>query len=65
MFWKHLERYKNNEDIRFSNGDELYHYKKALVFSTFCGPRDVLSTGPNNGGFRKDLEAVFNVDISF
>lgn len=31
----------------FSNGDELHHYKKALVL-TFRGSRDVLSTGPDN-----------------
>ena len=30
-------------------GDELYHYKKSLVLK-FSGPRDVVSTGPNNGG---------------
>lgn len=47
----------------FSNRDRLHHYKKALVL-TFRGPRDVLSTGPDNGGIRKDLEAVFNVDIN-
>ena len=49
--------------FEFSNNDQLHHYKKALVL-TFRGPRDVLSTGPDNGGFRKDLEAVFNVDIN-
>lgn len=47
----------------FSNQDELYHYKKSLVLS-FHGPRHVLSTGPDNGGYREDLEAVFNVDIN-
>ena len=42
-------------------GDELYHYKKSLVLK-FSGPRDVVSTGPNNGGYRTDLRAVFNND---
>lgn len=47
----------------FFNGDELHHYKKALVLS-FCDKREVLSTGPDNGGIRTDLKAVFNVDIN-
>lgn len=47
----------------FSNRDQLHHYKKALVL-IFREPRDVLSTGPDNGGLRKDLEAVYNVDIN-
>ena len=42
-------------------GDELHHYKKSLVLC-FKGPRKVLSTGPNNGGYRTDLQAVFNND---
>ena len=49
--------------FEFSNGDELHHYKKALVV-TFCDERKVLSTGPDNGGLRTDLKAVFNVDIN-
>lgn len=44
-------------------GDELYHYKKSLVLK-FSGPRDVVSTGPNNGGYRRDLTAVFNNDCN-
>ena len=44
-------------------GDELYHYKKSLVLK-FFGPRDVVSTGPNNGGYRRDLTAVFNNDCN-
>lgn len=47
----------------FSNGDELHHYKKALVL-TFRDERKVLSTGPDNGGIHNDLKAVFNVDIN-
>lgn len=48
---------------QLSNKDTLHRYKKALVL-TFAGPRNTLSTGPDNGGFREDLEAVFNVDIN-
>lgn len=48
---------------QLSNQDTLHRYKKALVL-TFAGPRNTLSTGPDNGGFREDLEAVFNVDIN-
>ncbi len=49
--------------MTFSNGDELHHYKKTLVL-VFGGERHVLSTGPNNGGFRTDLQAVFNNDMN-
>lgn len=49
------------EIYRFPNGDELHHYKKSLVIF-FKGPRKVLGTGPNNGGYRTDLQAVFNND---
>lgn len=48
---------------QLSNQDTLHRYKKALVL-TFAGPRNTLSTGPDNGGFREDLKAVFNVDIN-
>ena len=44
-------------------GDYLHHYKKSLVLC-FAGPRDVLSTGPIGGGFRTDLQAVFNNDCN-
>lgn len=44
-------------------GDTLHHYKKSLVLC-FAGPRDVLSTGPIGGGFRTDLQAVFNNDCN-
>ena len=44
-------------------GDEVLRYDKSLVVR-FSGKRKVLSTGPNNGGYRKDMEAVFNNDCS-
>lgn len=47
----------------FKNGDVLHHYKKSLVLC-FQGNRKVLSTGPNNGGYRTDLQAVFNYDAN-
>ena len=43
-------------------GDEVHHYKKSLVIC-FKGKRKVLSTGPNNGGYRTDLRAVFNLSL--
>ena len=42
-------------------GDAIHHYKKSIVVM-FSGERHVLSTGPNNGGYREDLQAVFNRD---
>ncbi|MCI6857790.1 MAG: adenosylcobinamide amidohydrolase [Eubacterium sp.] len=45
----------------FSNGDTVHKYKKSIVIC-FKGKRSVLSTGPNNGGYRTDLKAVFNND---
>lgn len=42
-------------------GDRVYHYQKSVVIC-FGGARTVLSTGPFNGGIRKDLDAVFNHD---
>ena len=42
-------------------GDAVHHYKKSIVV-VFAGKRHVLSTGPNNGGYREDLQAVFNRD---
>lgn len=47
----------------FSNGDTVHRYEKSIVIC-FQGPRSVLSTGPNNGGFRTDLSAVFNHDAN-
>ena len=44
-----------------SDGDTLHRYKQSLVVC-FHGKRKVLSTGPNNGGLRYDLQAVFNYD---
>lgn len=49
--------------LQLSGGDELYRYRKSLVVA-FHGPRKVLSTGPNNGGYRTDLQAVFNHDCN-
>ena len=46
-----------------SNKDVLYRYKKSLVL-LFGGKRNVLSTGPDNGGYREDLKAVFNHDAN-
>ena len=43
------------------NGDTIHHYKKSIVV-IFSGKRHVISTGPNNGGYREDLQAVFNHD---
>ena len=41
--------------------DMVHHYKKSIVV-LFSGKRHVISTGPNNGGYREDLQAVFNRD---
>ncbi len=49
--------------MELADGDRLYRYKKALVL-LFHGKRTVLSTGPNNGGYREDLTAVFNHDMN-
>ena len=38
----------------FPSGDTVHKYKKSIVIS-FKGKRNVLSTGPNNGGFTTDL----------
>ena len=45
------------------DGDVIHHFKKAIVL-IFAGKRHVLSTGPNNGGYREDLMAVFNHDAN-
>ena len=45
------------------DGDAVHRYKKSIVLS-FAGRRHVLSTGPNNGGYREDLQAVFNHDMN-
>lgn len=42
-------------------GDSVHRYKKSIVV-TFTGERHVISTGPNNGGYHEDLQAVFNND---
>lgn len=46
---------------KLPEGDALHHYKKSMVI-LFSGRRNVISTGPNNGGYREDLQAVFNRD---
>lgn len=43
------------------DGDTIHHYKKSIVV-LFADRRHVISTGPNNGGYREDLQAVFNHD---
>lgn len=47
----------------FPSGDTAHKYKKSIVIC-FKGKRNVLSTGPNNGGFTTDLSAVFNNDAN-
>ena len=47
----------------FPSGDTVHKYKKSIVIS-FKGKRNVLCTGPNNGGFTTDLSAVFNNDAN-
>lgn len=47
----------------FPSGDIAHKYKKSIVIY-FKGKRNVLSTGPNNGGFTTDLSAVFNNDAN-
>jgi adenosylcobinamide amidohydrolase len=44
-------------------GEEVHHYKKSIVIS-FTGGRKVLSTSPHNGGYRENLQAVFNNDCT-
>ena len=56
-----MRGYKRMKIYQLSSGDEIHHYKKSLVVC-FKGKRKVLSTGPNNGGYRTDLQAVFNND---
>lgn len=46
---------------RFANGDLLQRYDQAIVVC-FAGRRRVLSTAPHNGGYREDLQYVFNHD---
>ncbi|WP_077368249.1 adenosylcobinamide amidohydrolase [Anaerosalibacter sp. Marseille-P3206] len=48
---------------RLSTGDEVHRYKKSIVV-TFEGKRKVISTSPFNGGYREDLNSVFNHDIN-
>ena len=46
---------------RLSSGDIVYKYSNCIVVS-FWGKRRVLSTSIFNGGYRADLEAIFNQD---
>lgn len=46
-----------------ANGDAIYRYDKRIVIR-FEQPRKVLSTSVLNGGYREDLQAVFNHDCS-
>lgn len=46
-----------------ANGDTVYCYDKRVVIR-FEQPRKVLSTSVLNGGYREDLQAVFNHDCS-
>ena len=61
MECKRLKGNKIMKIFQLPGGDEVHHYKKSLVVC-FKGKRKVLSTGPNNGGYRTDLRAVFNND---
>jgi adenosylcobinamide hydrolase len=46
---------------RLSTGDGVHRYNKSIVIP-FEGKRRALSTSPLNGGYREDLNAVFNND---
>lgn len=46
-----------------STGDFLHRYNKSIVVD-FKGHRNVLSTSVFNGGYRENLRAVFNHDLS-
>lgn len=46
---------------RLSSGDEVYRAHTS-IFVQFSDNRKVLSTSHLNGGYREDLEAVFNFD---
>lgn len=43
------------------SGDEVFRYEKSIVVK-FIDNRKVLSTAHINGGYREDLESVFNFD---
>ena len=45
-------------------GNEQIEYQDTSLVVRFPGPRSVLSNSWLNGGFRKDLTAVFNYQIS-
>ena len=48
---------------KLKTGDEVHDYEKSIVVQ-FNGEREVLSTGPINGGHRKDLKFAFNHDAN-
>ncbi|MDO9036587.1 MAG: adenosylcobinamide amidohydrolase [Methanoregula sp.] len=49
--------------VGLANGEMVEHMDDAVAIR-FPGPRNVLSTSWMNGGYRKDLEAIFNHQIS-
>lgn len=48
---------------KLTDGDTVHKYNQCIVV-LFSGKRHVISTGPNNGGYREDLQAVFNQDAN-
>lgn len=53
----------NNVLFHFANGEELIHVQReAAVVLRFHSPRQVLSTSLRNGGYREDLQGIFNVN---
>ncbi len=54
---------KRIEVAAFSSGDRLCRQGNCLVL-LFGGQRRVISTSVYNGGYREDLKAVFNLDMS-
>lgn len=49
------------ELTRLDSGDIVYRYDQNIIV-VFWGKRRVLSTSVYNGGYREDLEAIFNQD---
>lgn len=49
--------------FHFPNGEELIHVQReAAIVLRFHSPRAVLSTSLQNGGYRDDLQGIFNVN---
>jgi len=44
-----------------TTGEEVHFYRKSIVIN-FNGKRRVLSTSADNGGYREDIESVYNHD---